>query len=198
MLERLPIDLIVEIGILAGPDEYEELAKTSKRNAIILQKPYIVRAMSELIVKVTYTYRVEMIFQGKSHSFNDQPATIWSDGVQEWYKHGEYHRDNDQPAYIDPPDYIGSSGLKEWYQHGKLHRDNDQPAVITSNNSKQWYQQWYQHGKLHRDNDQPAYIQSSGTKQWYQHGKLHRDNDQPAYIGSHGTKEWYQYGKQIK
>ena len=51
MRNRLPIDLIVEIGILSGPDEYEELAKTSKRNAIILQKPYIMRATNELLVK---------------------------------------------------------------------------------------------------------------------------------------------------
>jgi hypothetical protein len=120
MLERLLIDLIVEIGILAGPDEYEELAKTSKRNAIILQNPYIEQAMSDLFATVTTVKKVEMTFQGKSHSFNDQPATIWSDGVQEWYKHGEYHRDNDQPAYI------GSNNSKEWYQHGKLH---DQPAI---------------------------------------------------------------------
>ena len=70
MLERLPIDLIVEIGILAGPDEYEELAKTSKRNAIILQKPYIVRATSELIVKVTYSCLDAFLYQNNYHSFN--------------------------------------------------------------------------------------------------------------------------------
>jgi hypothetical protein len=136
MIERLPIDLIVEIGILAGPDEYEELAKTSKRNAIILQKPYIIRATNELLVTVTSDERVTMSYLGKYHSFNDQPALIWS-GSKYWYQHGNLHRDNDQPAHI------GSYGSKSWYQHGNLHRDNDQPVIINSDGTKQWYQ----HGK---------------------------------------------------
>jgi hypothetical protein len=170
MLERLPIDLIVEIGILAGPDEYEELAKTSKRNAIILQKPYIVRATSELIVKVTYTDRVEMIFQGRCHSFNDQPAIMY------------------------PYSFFRNGTKMMWYKHGKVHRDNDQPAVIYSNGTKMWYK----HGEFHRDNDQPSIIWSSGTIYWHQHGKLHRDNDNPAVINADGTKTWYQYGQYIK
>jgi hypothetical protein len=110
MLEGLPIDLIVEIGILAGPDEYEELAKTSDRNAIILQKPYMTRAMNELFVSYTETR-----YQGHLHSFNDLPAVI-STYATKWYKYGELHRDNDQPAIIFP------SGPRYWYQNGICQR----------------------------------------------------------------------------
>jgi hypothetical protein len=112
MIERLPIDLIVEIGLLAGPDEYEELAKTSKRNAIILQKPYIIRATNEILVEDVLIGRIEFFYRGKFHSFNDQPAVIWTNGTKWWYQHGKLHRDNDQPAVIHV------DGLKLWYQHG--------------------------------------------------------------------------------
>jgi hypothetical protein len=189
MLEWLSIDLIVEIGILAGPDEYEQIAKTSKRNAIILQKPYIIKATNALIVKVRYPYFNALMYQGKFHSFNDMPCKLWNeDEAKEWYRHGMRHRDNDQPAII----YLYAK--KEWYQNGELHRDNDQPAGIYLDVKKEWYQ----HGKLHRDNDQPASIYSDGKKEWYQHGKLHRDNDQPAVIYSNGTKIWYQHGKMYR
>jgi hypothetical protein len=142
MIERLPIDLIVEIGILAGPDEYEQIAKTSERNANILQKPYIIKATNafiiescEFTIRDVYFYH-SFKYNGELHSFNDQPAMIYN------------------------------YGMKVWYQHGTLHRDNDQPAVIQSDGS----QFWYQHGSYHRDNDQPAIIYSTGTKRWYQHG----------------------------
>jgi hypothetical protein len=161
MLVRLPIDLIVEIGILAGPDEYEELAKTSKRNAIILQKPYIIRATNEILVKFTNKECNTFRYQNELHSFNDQPAAIYSNGRKEWYQHGKLHRDNDQPAVIF------SHNSKQWYQHGKLHRDNDQPASVAFNGSKYWCQ----HGKFHRDNDQPAIFELNGSIVWYQHGK---------------------------
>jgi hypothetical protein len=41
----LPIDLIVEIGILAGPNEYEELAKTSKRDGRDLRSVFFQQKM---------------------------------------------------------------------------------------------------------------------------------------------------------
>jgi hypothetical protein len=134
MLERLPIDLIVEIGILAGPDEYEELAKTSKRNAIILQNPYTIKATNALIVKVICPYFYAFLYQGRYHSFNDMPGIIWQDGAKAWFRHGGLHRDNDQPAVIY------SSGIKLWCQYGQRHRDNDQPAMVSSSGTKEWYQ----------------------------------------------------------
>jgi hypothetical protein len=141
MLQWLPIDLIVEIGILAGPDEYEQIAQSSKRNAIILQKTYIIRVTNELIVKVTNKDYDAFYYQNELHSFNDQPAIIYANGTMKWYQHGKYHRDNDLPATIY------SDGGKMWYQHGELHRDNDLPVVIYSDGSK-W---WCQHGEMHRD-----------------------------------------------
>jgi hypothetical protein len=132
MLKWLPIDLIVEIGILAGPDEYEQLAQTSNRNSIILQKPYIIRATNEFIVKIGLIDRLEFLYRGKFHSFNDQPAVIWTNGTQWWYHHGEIHRDNDRPAIVN-------YGTQDWVQHGQFHRDNDQPARIFANGCKEWY-----------------------------------------------------------
>jgi hypothetical protein len=160
MLEWLPIDLIVEIGMLAGPDEYEELAKTSERNAIILHKPYIARATNTFIVKKVFESVKQFTYLGKLHSFNDMPAIIHESGAKEWCRHGKTHRDNDQPAIID-------DGTEYWYQHGKIHRDNDQPAVIYSDGTKSWWQ----YGQRHRDNDQPAVIYSNGIKYWWQYGK---------------------------
>jgi hypothetical protein len=158
MWGKLPVDLIVEIGLLTGPDEYEELAKTSKRNAIILQKPYIIKVTNEILVKVTFPSQVEFHYQNKKHSFNDQPAIIWVDGSKYWYQYGKIHRDNDQPAMIY------ANGQKVWYQHNEIHRDNDQPAIIYSDGSKSWYQ----HGKLHRDNGKPKIIYVSCHTEWYQ------------------------------
>jgi hypothetical protein len=136
MLERLPIDLIVEIGILAGPDEYEELAKTTKRNAIILQKPYIINATNAFIVEGhngSYNGSYTCCYRGRCHSFNDQPAITWHNGTKEWYRHGIRHRDNDLPARIN------GIGDKVWYQNGKLHRDNGLPAIMYATGINQWY-----------------------------------------------------------
>jgi hypothetical protein len=150
-MNRLPIDLIVEIGILAGPDEYEQIAKTSKRNAIILQKPYIIKATNAFIIEScgllgsNECYRM-FKYNGCAHSFNDQPALIHKDGTQKWFQHGNLHRDNDLPAVIH------KDGTQKWFQHGNLHRDNDLPVFILTDGS----QYWYQHGNLHRDNNQPA------------------------------------------
>ena len=146
MIERLPIDLIVEIWILTGPDEYEQLAQTSKRNAIILQKTYIIRATNELIVKVTFDDLDIFYYKDKYHSFNDQPAIIYANGTMKWYQHGNLHRDNDLPAIIY------NDGGKMWYQHGYVHRDNDLPAIIYADGGKTWCQ----HGTIHKDNDLPA------------------------------------------
>jgi hypothetical protein len=132
MLKWLPIDLIVDIGILSGPDEYEQLAQTSNRNSIILQKPYIIKATNEFIVKIGLIDRLEFLYRGNYHSFNDQPAIIWTNGTKWWYYHGEIHRDNDRPAMVN-------YGTQDWVQHGQFHRDNDQPARIFANGCKEWY-----------------------------------------------------------
>ena len=85
---------------------------------------------------------------------------IHSNGIQQWYKNGKLHRDNDQPAIICP------DGSKCWRKEGKRHREGDQPASIWANGMKEWYKD----DTLHRDSDQPAVIQADGTKYWYKDG----------------------------
>jgi len=61
-------------------------------------------------------------------------------GVQEWYKDGKLHRDDDLPAVIR------TNGKREWYRLGKLHRDNNLPAVVYADESRAWFV----HGKFQR------------------------------------------------
>lgn len=97
---------------------------------------------------------------GRLHSYNDEPAVIYTNGDKIWYKDGKQHRDNDQPAVILV------DGHKEWWVDGKRHRDNDQPAIIYKSGT----QIWYKDGKRHRDNDLPAFICPDGSKYWYKDG----------------------------
>ena len=50
---------------------------------------------------------------GKLHRL-DGPAYVGKDGTQEWYVHGELHRDGG-PAVV-------ADGGEEWYDHGRLTR----------------------------------------------------------------------------
>lgn len=63
---------------------------------------------------------------------DDGPAVIRSDHTQIWYRRGEMHRDNDEPAYI------GSDGKQIWCQYNFIHRDNG-PAIIYSDNPSEWW-----------------------------------------------------------
>jgi hypothetical protein len=89
------------------------------------------------------------------------PTVIWMDGRQAWCPNGQFHRDGDQPAFID------ENGGQSWWQNGQLHRDGDQPAHISSDGR----QEWYQHGQRHRDGDKPAIIRPNGEKAWWVHGR---------------------------
>jgi hypothetical protein len=124
---------------------------------------------------------------------------------QEWYRHGQLHRDGDLPAVVD--DRVG----KKWYQHGRLHR----PESTNSKNRKYWRdctdysnyiydinvlpsiiradgtQEWYIKGALERDHDLPAIVRADGTQEWYQCNVRHRENNKPAVISPNGTKQWY-------
>ena len=79
---------------------------------------------------------------GKAHSYDDAPAIISQYNLgrrrrkiiqEEWYKEGELHKENDNPAII------ASSGHKEWWYKGKLHRENDKPAVIMDTRRKLYF-----------------------------------------------------------
>ena len=59
-------------------------------------------------------------------------AIISSNGDNNWFKDGCFHRDNDLPAI----EY--ANGRKVWYQNDKKHRDNG-PAIVHANGREEWY-----------------------------------------------------------
>ena len=66
---------------------------------------------------------------GRYHSFNDQPAIIYTNGGQEWWKEGRIHRDSYFPGREDDlPAVICVDGHQEWYKEGKRHRDSHFPV----------------------------------------------------------------------
>lgn len=116
---------------------------------------------------------------GLQHRDDDLPASIYVDGTKVWYNNGLIHRDGDLPAYIDI-----KYSRQEWYKNGKKHRDGDLPAIIHGD-----CQIWCKEGKFHRDGDLPAVIDDK-LQAWWKNGKKHRDNDLPAFIDDQ-CQEWY-------
>jgi len=51
---------------------------------------------------------------------------------------GLLHSRNDEPA-ITILDFETNRWYKEWYKYGEYHRDDDQPAVILLDGTKIWY-----------------------------------------------------------
>jgi len=88
------------------------------------------------------------------------------DGSQEWWRHGEFHRE-DGPAIIKP------DGTEMWCLYGEFHRE-DGPAIIFPDGTETWYR----FGKRHRE-DGPAAIFPDGTEMWYQYGKRFYRKDGP-------------------
>jgi hypothetical protein len=139
---------------------------------------------------------------------DDGPAVFWSDGTQEWYRHGKRHRDSDQPALILT--HQSKDKRKEWWVNGQLHR-TEGPAIIWENGREKWFcqgkchriggpaikyefggEEWWLHNQLHRE-DGPAVIASDGTQMWYYHNQLHRAEG-PAVIFPDGHTEWWTEG----
>ena len=92
---------------------------------------------------------------------SDITYNIGTNGDQEWYQHGQSHRDGDLPAVVHV------DGGQGWYQHGQLHRGGDRPALIGADGDR-W---WCCRGQLHRDGDLPAVIDANGVQWWYKNGK---------------------------
>ena len=95
-----------------------------------------------------------------------------------------------------------ASGSKEWYKHGELHREGDQPASIDADGEQVLVQSWYKHGYPHRDGDLPAYIDSeNGETQWWKESRQHRYIG-PAQVlmidGYVAYTEFYAHGRQRK
>lgn len=70
------------------------------------------------------------------HRDDDEPAEIWPDGTQIWYKDNKVHREGDKPAKIF------SDGSLEWYKNGMRHRDGYQPAIIYPQGKIMEYWEW--------------------------------------------------------
>jgi len=108
-----------------------------------------------------YVYRICLHHQ--PHNYEGE-VIVDNYGTQCWYKEGNLHRDEDQPARIF------SNGNQEWHKEGKLHREGDQPALICTCG----HQEWYKEGKLHREGDRPAIIDTIGCQAWYKEGKRYK------------------------
>ena len=99
------------------------------------------------------------------HRDLDLPAVMAVDrSLQQWYDHGQLHRDGNQPAHV----MTGHCQQQIWYQHGQLHREGDLPAVIVKNGTLEW---WI-HGRRHRSGGQPAVIRFNGEKEWWVYGEM--------------------------
>lgn len=62
----------------------------------------------------------------------DGPAMITTEGLKAWYRNGELHSYNNEPALTDP------DGFRAWYDTGVRHR-SDGPAIINSDGSVVFY-----------------------------------------------------------
>jgi len=82
--------------------------------------------------------RERVLSYWKSHS---EYRVEEKEGIKEWYRNGERHRDDDLPAIES------RNGNKFWYRNGKLHREGDLPAIECANGDKEWWK----HGKLIRE-----------------------------------------------
>ncbi len=119
---------------------------------------------------------------GDLHSINDEPAVIFPNGSQMWFKYNMIHRENG-PAAI----HIKDDGKhEEWYKEGKCHRE-DGPAAIRPHGNY-----WIENGVYHRL-DGPAIELSDGGLEWYVDGHRHRVGE-PAIISPDGSRYWYLNG----
>lgn len=114
---------------------------------------------------------------GMLHSYNDQPAAVFDNGLKIWYNNGKLHRENDQPAKIY------SDGKLEYYTENKLNRLNG-PAVVFPDSEdtiplKRNFM-WYRDGKKHRING-PAEVWQDGTEEWYFDG-IHLEEEHKKIV----------------
>lgn len=119
--------------------------------------------------------------QGKYHC-ESGPAIAWSDGLEEWWLHGNRHREGG-PA-------ITGRQREEWWVDGRLHR-TDGPA-----RKYPGYLAWWVNGRLHREGAPAKFY--GGGEYWFRNGQLHRE-DGPAYIypatSPAASAVVYRYGK---
>ena len=93
----------------------------------------------------------DIIGKWAQNRFDDAYCFTYPDGTQEWYKNGEFHR-NDGPAVIY------EHGHKEWWLNGDLHRE-DGPAVIYPSG-----EEWWLNGKYYLETKYKMKIKELKTK----------------------------------
>lgn len=128
----------------------------------------------------------------------DGPAQIEIDpnGTRRewWIKDGDYHRDDDEPAFI-LYNYDGLIKIEKWIHHGKCHRDLGPAYIYRRTDGSVYNIQYMINGQNHRDgNPAVIYYHMNGTisnERWYKNGKLHRE-DGPASIYYKDSGELWQ------
>ena len=132
---------------------------------------------------------------GKLDDGGDFPAVVHRqknpDGTfttlnQEYYSHGDLHRDGDKPAKIFK---VGSNRSVQWWQHDEMKRDGDKPTEVFCNSDGQVLSEhFYTDDRLyHRDGDKPARVLYHGNgkvkrEDWYQNGELWREDGKPISV----------------
>lgn len=116
--------------------------------------------------------------------------------VEEWYKHGLYYREQDNPTHIE---HHGDGGChKKWFNDKRqLHRDNAPAWIIYYSNGNIHHEYWYQYGQFAPDKPHHRSYDESGNligEYWMNHMGLHRING-PARIvyytnGKVKSEEW--------
>ena len=86
-------------------------------------------------------------------------------GDQFWFTGEVLHRDDDLPAVVrDDHRHVFLS----WHKHGNNHRENDDPAVFMQwKHNGEVRQYWYRDDKLHREWALPAVVHSPGVHEWW-------------------------------
>lgn len=101
---------------------------------------------------------------GNLHSFNGEPAVVYSNGDKYWYHHGRRHRDNG-PAILTNKGFY-------WYCNGKKHR-LDGPAIDYCQFLEYWvngeeytFKEWIKLSSL-SDEQKVELLLSHGDNQTY-------------------------------
>ena len=90
------------------------------------------------------------------------------------------HRPNGLPAVTIRDKETGKIKVEEYWVHGQRHREGDKPAIIRTLDSGRDEFEWYYQDKLHREYGQPAQLEIDRKtdtpvgEHWYVHGKSMR------------------------
>ena len=75
--------------------------------------------------------------EGRLHA-EGEPARVFPNGREEWYRHGRLHRE-------EGPAILHANGSTKWYFDGVRHREGGPACEYVSGLKK-----WYRHGKQYR------------------------------------------------